>query len=132
MERNVMNSKRIFYVDSINGDDAREGLAPETAWKSLERVNEQEFQPGDALYLKRGCCWHGMLRPKGSGSGESPIMLGAYGNDEMERPVIHGDGAFAAVWLEGVSFWQIRNIVMYSAWNLHQWKAGRDHTGNRG
>ena len=77
-----MNSKRIFYVDSINGDDAREGLAPETAWKSLERVNEQEFQPGDALYLKRGCCWHGMLRPKGSGSGESAGGRQSHREDE--------------------------------------------------
>lgn len=100
-----MNPKRIFYLDSINGDDAREGLAPETAWRSLERANEQEFQPGDALYLKRGGSWHGMLHPKGSGSAECPVTVDAYGDRQEENggaaPIIHGDGAYAAVYLEG-------------------------------
>ena len=84
-----MNPKRIFYLDSINGDDAREGLAPETAWRSLERANGQEFQPGDALYLKRGGSWHGMLHPKGSGSAECPVTVDAYetGRKKMEAPL---------------------------------------------
>ena len=74
-----MNTKRTFYLDSKNGDDTRTGLSPEEAWRSLERANEQEFQPGDALRLKRGGSWHGMLRPKGSGSAESPVTVDAYG-----------------------------------------------------
>lgn len=116
-----MNTKRTFYLDSKNGDDTRTGLSPEEAWRSLERANEQEFQPGDALRLKRGGSWHGMLRPKGSGSAESPVMVDAYGAAGGETaedgaagalPVIHGDGAYAAVLLEGLSFWQVRNIAV--------------------
>ena len=109
-----MNAERTFYIDNENGDDTRTGLSPEAAWKTLERANRQEFQPGDALRLKRGGSWHGMLCPKGSGSRECPITVDAYGEaegtDKVAAPVIHGDGAYAAVYLEGVSFWQVRNI----------------------
>ena len=111
-----MNAERTFYIDNENGDDTRTGLSPEAAWKTLERANRQEFQPGDALRLKRGGSWHGMLCPKGSGSRECPITVDAYGEaegtDKEAAPVIHGDGAYAAVYLEGVSFWQVRNIAV--------------------
>ena len=46
------NSKRSFYLDSVNGDDTRTGLSPKEAWRTLERANAQEYQPGDALRLK--------------------------------------------------------------------------------
>ena len=59
-----MNAERTFYIDNENGDDTRTGLSPEAAWKTLERANRQEFQPGDALRLKRGGSWHGMLCPQ--------------------------------------------------------------------
>ena len=106
------NSKRSFYLDSVNGDDTRTGLSPEEAWRTLERANAQEYQPGDALRLKRGGSWHGMLHPKGSGSAEAPVTVDSYGEEKKDRPVIHGDGAYAAVYLEGVSFWQVKNIAV--------------------
>lgn len=109
----IMEQGRSFYLDNINGDDTRTGLSPKMAWKSLERANAQEFQPGDTLYLKRGGSWNGMLCPKGSGSEKSPVTVDAYGDDNTEvRPVIHGDGARAAVYLDGVSFWRVRNIAV--------------------
>lgn len=56
-----------YYVDSENGNDINDGTSEETAWKSLEKVNETTFKPGDKLRFKRGCSWGGLLSPKGSG-----------------------------------------------------------------
>lgn len=106
-----MEQKRIFYVDNRNGDDINNGLSPEQAWKSLEHLNTEGFLPGDVIRLKKGCEWHGMLAPKGSGSRYAPIVLESYGEGEVsDRPVIHGDGAYAAILLEGVSHWILRDI----------------------
>ena len=42
----------VYYIDSRSGDDARSGLAPAQAWKSLERVNRQVFEPGDQILFQ--------------------------------------------------------------------------------
>ena len=36
-----------FYVDAARGDDAGSGAQPETAWRSLARVNRASLAPGD-------------------------------------------------------------------------------------
>ena len=101
---------RYFYVDSINGDDSCSGFTPEEAWKSLEKVNEMIFQPGDHIRFRRGGEWHGMLRFQGNGSAWSPIAVEAYGEGGM--PQIHGDGCYAAVLLEGVSHWRVKELAV--------------------
>ena len=64
-----------YYVDSENGNDINDGTSEETAWKSLEKVNETTFKPGDKLRFKRGCSWGGLLSPKGSGEKGNPITI---------------------------------------------------------
>ena len=103
-----MEPRRVFYVDNIGGEDMNTGLSPEKAWKSLRHLNYETFLPGDIIRLKKGCEWHGMIAPKGSGSKYAPIILESYG--EGEKPAIHGDGSYAAILLEGVSHWIVRDI----------------------
>lgn len=103
-----MNNTRTFYVDNIKGNDSACGFSEESPWKTLEKLNEQTFLPGDTICLKRGGEWHGMLAPKGSGSAGDPIVLKSYG--EGPKPAIHGDGSYAAILLEGVSFWEVRDL----------------------
>lgn len=43
-----------YYVDSENGDDAADGMTEATAWKTLDRINQMQFKPGDEILLKRG------------------------------------------------------------------------------
>ena len=72
------------------------GVTPEQAWKSLERVNRQTFQPGDQLLFKAGARFRGQLKPQGSGAitngKPSPIVIGKYGGGS--KPRIDGDGQF--------------------------------------
>ena len=99
---------RVFYVDDCAGNDSFSGLSEKEAWLSLERVNAEVFRPGDTIRLKKGGEWHGMLAPKGSGAPYAPVILESFGEGAM--PAIHGDGSYAAILLEGVSFWIVRGI----------------------
>ena len=56
-----------FHV-SPRGDDSQTGISPAEAWKTVERVNRQTFQPGDSILFQSGGMWHGQLRPQGSGA----------------------------------------------------------------
>jgi hypothetical protein len=98
---------RRFFVDSDGGDDSRSGDAPQDCWRTLEKLNEQDFQPGDELLLKRGARWLGTLKPRGSGSAEAPIRIGAYGDGD--RPAIDG-GASPALLLEDVEGWEVAGL----------------------
>lgn len=99
---------RVFYVDDCAGNDSFSGLSEKEAWLSLERVNAEVFRPGDTIRLKKGGEWHGMLAPKGSGVPYAPVILESFGEGAM--PAVHGDGSYAAILLEGVSFWIVRGI----------------------
>lgn len=45
-----------YYV-SNNGSDANDGLSPETAWKTIARVNQDTYIPGDKILFERGGEW---------------------------------------------------------------------------
>lgn len=109
----------VYYVDSVSGDDANDGLSEKTPWKSLDKLNATLFQPGSKILFKRGGVWNGQFRPNGSGKAEAPIIVDAYGAG-TSKPIINGGGisnldtgnAFAegAVHLYNVSFWELNNL----------------------
>ena len=61
------------YLDCGAGSDAADSLAPQTAWRSVEKANSFFYQPGDRLLLRRGTRCEGMLWPKGSGTEKAPL-----------------------------------------------------------
>ena len=46
---------KTYYVSSTNGDDCNNGEAPETAFGSLDRINNLELNPGDRVLLADLC-----------------------------------------------------------------------------
>jgi len=108
----VASQATTYYV-SQSGDDARKGTSAEQAWRSLKRVNEHVFQPGDQLLFQAGSRLTGQLRPQGSGmlAGDKvmPITVGKYG--EGLNPRIDGEGTFLdALLLHNVEFWEVSNL----------------------
>lgn len=97
-----------YYIDSQSGDDANRGTSPSSPWKSLIRVNQQVFKPGDRILFKAGGVWTGELHPLGSGTPKRPIRIGRYG--EGERPLIQGGGGLRAVYLYNQEFWEIGHL----------------------
>ncbi|MFC4006041.1 hypothetical protein ACFOY2_02325 [Nonomuraea purpurea] len=64
-----------YYVDAAAGDDTASGRDRAHAWKSLTKVNQTTFAPGDRILLRAGQRWAGQLWPKGSGRPGAPITV---------------------------------------------------------
>jgi parallel beta-helix repeat protein len=95
-----------YYVDcsaSTNGSGTQA-----SPWNSLATVNAVSFLPGDQLLLKRGTSCQGALKPLGSGSSGSPIVIDAYGAGA--QPVIDGGMNDAVITLSDQQYWEIRNL----------------------
>ena len=78
------NNLRTFYVDSSDGIDDSDGLAPSQAWKSLDQVNAADLKPGDSVRFKRGGIWRGSLVPV-SGEEGMPVTYTSYGEGPKPR-----------------------------------------------
>lgn len=83
----IKNRHVVYYVSSSMGNDGNSGIAIDSPWKTLEKVNSESFLPGDIILFKRGDRWNEALIPSSSGEIEKPIVYGAYGG-EKERPII--------------------------------------------
>ena len=107
------NSQSKTYFVSPEGNDEASGLSIKAAWKTIDRVNQTVFQPGDSLLFKSGSIWYGQLQPQGSGTPGNPIILSGYGS--KERPVINlGKAEGAGIRLENQSWWIIDNMEVTS------------------
>lgn len=78
-ERSVTGTS--YYV-SADGDDSADGKSPETAWKTIAKVDSVKFKVGDAVYFRRGDIFRGQFRTSGG------VLYSAYGNGE--KPRIYG------------------------------------------
>ena len=75
---------RCFYVSS-EGDDNYDGLTPESAWRSLKKVNDATLGFADTVMFRCGDVFRGSLIPQ-SGRAEQPIVYMSYG--EGPKPVL--------------------------------------------
>lgn len=75
------------YYISNNGNDSNDGLSPETAWASLDRLENVKFQFGDAIFFERGSLWRSAQISKYI-YGVQGLTLSAYG--EGEKPRFYG------------------------------------------
>ncbi|MCQ2471380.1 MAG: hypothetical protein MJ147_05010 [Clostridia bacterium] len=101
-----------YYIDAINGNDSNDGTSPESAWQTVRRASENEFNAGDRLLLKCGQTFGGNLVPKGSGSENAPVVVSSYG--EGNSPVIHASSNEFLFFINNVSHWVIENIEFTS------------------
>ncbi len=95
-----------YYV-SNSGSDQNDGTSPQTAWATLDRVNDTQLRPGDGVYFQRGGLWRGQLWA------QEGVTYSAYG--EGEKPRLYAspeNGAGTEKWslLEGTD-----NIWVYYA-----------------
>ena len=95
--------KRTFFVDDKNGKDTNDGLTPDTAWKTLEKVGCSDITEGDVVLFRRGGLWRGSLTLCDG------ACYSAYG--EGEKPKIYGSiqAANADDWMET----EIKNVWRY-------------------
>ena len=77
---------RTFHVDANAGNDARDGLTPETAWRSFTNINGRVLGPGERLLLRRGSVFNDELKVTAHGRPDNWAEIGAYGTGP--RPTI--------------------------------------------
>jgi hypothetical protein len=63
-----------YFVDPVNGDDARSGKQPASAWKSLARVNALALRAGDRVVIAPGDL-HETLKPNAIGTVSKPVIV---------------------------------------------------------
>lgn len=86
-----MEAPRTFYLSSFGSDDT-DGTSPETAWKSLNKLDNVVLRPGDQVLLERGSVFTGTLTISGQGLINAPIVVQPYGDVDKPMPVINGTG----------------------------------------
>lgn len=74
-----------YFLDAVDGDDSRDGRSPETAWRSLSKLEGRPFEPGDVILFKAGSVFTGSFFVPSSGTPEQPIVFGAYGTGPKPR-----------------------------------------------
>src|SRR6266568_2340824 len=103
-------SASTYYINCSKGSDNNAGTSASTAWKTIARANLQTYLPGDSILLKRGCVWSEPgFKSKGNGAAGSPITLADYGTGALPEIIGSGDHE-AAVLLENVQYWTVRNL----------------------
>lgn len=81
------------YFVAADGCDQADGRTEKTAWRTLERVAQANFQPGDAVLFRRGDVFRGQVRA------QQGVTYAAYGTGD--KPCIYAgerDLADAAMW----------------------------------
>lgn len=108
----VAAQQKTYYV-SASGNDNADGLSVRNAWRTLDKINSIEFQPGDKILLESGNVWYGQLKLKGSGAEGEPIVISSFGG--KSRPVINiGRAEGAGIWIDNQSWWNVENIEVTS------------------
>ena len=60
-----VTQSHVFYVDSTNGSDGNDGLSPEEAFQTIDKLNTLTFIPGDEIRFKKGETFVGAFQPTG-------------------------------------------------------------------
>ena len=87
-----------FYIDTVNGADSNPGTSPSTAWKTVKKVNDVTFSPGDVIHFKSGQTWRESLRCQ-SGDENEPLIYTSYGDGEKPLFLASIDLCYEDFWI---------------------------------
>ena len=82
-----------YYVDSKGGNNSNDGTSESKAFKTLDKVNGLNLEPGDTVLLKKGSVFEDQalkFTKEDSGTAEAPVKVSTYG--EGKRPQINTNG----------------------------------------
>ena len=99
-----------YYVSSSTGNDLNDGISPETAWKTLAKIENERnnFVPGDVIAFKTGDIWNDgtFLNLSGvKGDVKNNIHFTSYGKGS--KPIINVVGKPNVTWTyQGDNIWR--------------------------
>jgi hypothetical protein len=73
-------SNKIYYV-SLSGNDSNNGLSEKEAWRTITKINQTDFLPGDQILLEGGKEFIGNIKfdDNDIGTPANPIKISSYG-----------------------------------------------------
>ena len=101
-----------YYVDCTTGSDNNTGTSPQKAWRSIKRVNEKPFLPGDSILFVTNGVWCDALQPQGSGTADKPIVISSFGNGDLPLLIGTGYTGKGVLSLFNQSYWEISNLEL--------------------
>ncbi len=110
-----IRATRAFHVDADAGDDARDGLTPQTAWRTFRNLKGRVLGPGERLLLKRGCVFRDELEVSAAGAPDNWAEIGAYGAGG--RPQIRRTRHLRerCVYVPRASYLAVRDLIVCNA-----------------
>ena len=83
----------IYYISAI-GDDSNTGLSVGQAWQSIQRVNDEDFAPGDLILFRGGDEFTGTLyfSAEDAGTASSRLVVSSFGKG---KAIISGQASEA-------------------------------------
>ena len=111
LKRRILNSPTsvkpsgVIYYLSADGDDANDGLSPQTPLRSIAKLNTLELKPSDGVMFRRGDVWRGKITTR------KGVTYSAYGRGA--KPRIYGSPCDASVEGEWIAT-ATPNVYMYS------------------
>ena len=140
----VKNGGKVYYVSSFRGDDANDGLTPDTPFRSLKSLFRyrigfnvgSKLEPGDGVFFERGSIFY----PTFEGNYQimtlytcSGVTYGAYGEGPkpqfthaLDFGAVRSDEGATGVWLptEWENVWLLDDDVGY--WSLDGGERGQE------
>ncbi|MGD8499443.1 MAG: right-handed parallel beta-helix repeat-containing protein [Phycisphaerales bacterium] len=70
-----------YYV-SPTGNDSHSGASAQTAWRTIDKVNAKDLNPGDKVLFEGGHDYLGnlLLTAEDAGTPTQPVVIGSYGS----------------------------------------------------
>lgn len=81
---NTCSYSNTYYI-SNDGNDVNPGTSESTPWKTINRINKQNFKPGDKILFKAGDVWRETLYITNSGEENNWIIYSRYGKGRNPR-----------------------------------------------
>jgi hypothetical protein len=102
-----------YYISSQSGNDINYGTSINSPWRSLKKLAEINFQPGDSILFAKNSRFTDGIEFKSSGTKANPIVLSSYGSgslpafsnpdpDKFNGNVFQISGSFIVI--DGLSF----------------------------
>lgn len=112
----MTNVSKIYYVDSMRGNDENDGLSMVHPFASLFRINNLQLKPGDKVLLANDSVFNNQyLQIRACGTKEQPIMIGAY-QAQMEE-----EGRYPLIAANGQGIWyQDYGTLLDSSTHVYQ------------
>ncbi|MEV5607647.1 right-handed parallel beta-helix repeat-containing protein [Streptomyces sp. NPDC052225] len=98
-----------YYV-AADGNDASDGTAPDSAWRTLERAERTKLEPGDRLLLEGGTRFRGSVTVGRDEAGDAarPVVIGSFGTGRATVVSV----AEPAVSVHDTSGVQVRDLLL--------------------